>query len=187
MTKNLVFILACFVMISACQPTEKKQKSTPSGISEATVAAAVKAVSDKNPATDAALLGKGVKHAASLWRDADGTSEDFTKFCADNFIADPTLKEATSKRFSEYFESLYGHFNKLTLDLQENVQLLKGEVLPIDPMFAAYSPGAHLTNDLYDNKIAFIVALNFPYFSTEEKNQLGCKLDSAAMGICQTG
>jgi hypothetical protein len=186
MTKNLVFILACFVMISACQPTEKKQ-STPVGISEATVAAAVKAVSDKNPATDATLLEKGVKHAASLWRDTDGTPEDFTKFCAENFIADPALKEATFKRFSEYLESLFGHFNKLSLDLQENMHLMKGEVLPIDPMFAAYSPGAHLTNDLYDNKIAFIVALNFPYFSTEEKNQLGANWTPLQWGYARLG
>ena len=171
MIKNYLFILACIVMISACQPTEKKQGAL-IGISEATVFAAIKAITDKTQVSDAALLEKGVQHAASLWRDADGTPEEFISFCSENFIAGATQKEASFRRFSEYFESLYGHFNKLTLDMQENVQLQKGEVLPVDPLFAAYNPGAHLMNDFYGNKIAFIVALNFPYYPTEEKNIL---------------
>jgi hypothetical protein len=132
-------------------------------------------------------LEKGVRHAASLWRSTDGTPEDFVKFCIENFIADVAKKEATFYRFSEYFESLFGHFNKITLDLQENVQLMKGEVLDIDPMFAGYSPGAHLINDLYDNKIAFIVALNFPYYPTEEKNELGAGWTPLEWGYSRLG
>jgi len=186
MIKNFIFILACLVMISACQPTEKKQ-STPAGISEATISSAIKAVSEKIPGSNAALLEKGVKHAASLWRDTDGTPEDFIKFCSENYVADPAKKEASFNRFSEYMESLYGHFNKLSLNMQENVTLQKGEVLPIDPLFAGYNPGAHLINDLYDNKIAFIVALNFPYYSTEEKNQLGANWSSLEWGYARMG
>jgi hypothetical protein len=186
MIKNYFLILACFVMISACQPTEKKQ-SAPAAITEATVAATSKAISEKNPGSDAALAEKGVKHAASLWRDTDGTPEDFVKFCTENFVADPAKKEATFTRFSEYFESLYGHFNKLALDMQENVQLQKGEVLPIDPLFAGYNPGAHLMNDFYDNKIAFIVALNFPYYTTEEKNQSGAGWSPLQWGYARMG
>ena len=186
MIKNFIFILACFVMISACQKTEKKQGALV-GISEATVFAAIKAINEKNPGGDAALTEKGVKHAASLWRDADGTADEFITFCAEKFIADPAKKEASFTRFSEYFESLYGHFNKLTLDMQENVQLQKGEVLPIDPLFAGYNPGAHLMNDFYGNKIAFIVALNFPYYSTEEKNQLASGWSPLEWGFARMG
>jgi len=186
MIKNYILILACLVMISACQTTEKKQSATV-GISDATISGAIKSVSETYQGTDAALLEKGVRHAASLWRDTDGTPEDFIKFCTENFVADPAKKEATFTRFSEYFESLFGHFNKLTLDMQENVQLQKGEVLPIDPMFAAYNAGAHLMNDFYGNKIAFIVALNFPYFSTEEKNQLGAGWSSTEWGFARLG
>jgi hypothetical protein len=186
MIKYFIFTLVCLVMISACQPSEKKQ-ITPAGISEATIAATIKAISEKNQGSAAAMIEKGVKHAASLWRDADGTPEDFINFCNENFIADATKKEASFKRFSEYLESLYGHFNKMSLDMQENVQLQKGEVLPIDPLFAGYNPGAHLMNDFYGNKIAFIVALNFPYYSTEEKNQLGDKWTPLEWGYARLG
>ncbi len=174
-------------MITACQQPTQKETPVADAISNETIAATVKQVAEKFQLTETALLEKGVRHAASLWRTTDGTVEDFTKFCADNFIADPAKKEATFYRFSEYFESLFGHFNKITLDLQENVQLMKGEVLDIDPLFAGYSPGAHLASDFYDNKIAFVVALNFPYYSTEEKNESGTAWTPLEWGYSRLG
>jgi len=186
MIRNFIFILACFVMISACQPTEKQQSAS-GVITEATVLCTVKAISEKNKNCNVPLLEKGVKYAASLWRVDDGTPANFIQFCTENYLADPAKKEASFKQLSEYMESLYGHFNKLSLDMQENVQLQKGEVLSIDPLFAGYNPGAHLMNDFYDNKIAFIVALNFPYYSTEEKNQLGSKWSPLEWGYARLG
>lgn len=188
MIKNFMFILACVVMTTACQPTQKKTNAPPAvGISEATVAEAVKAIGNKIEGTKSGLIEKGVKHAASLWRDKDGTPSDFVKFCGENYISDPKQKEASFYRFSEYLESLNGHFNKLSLDMQQNVQLKKGEVLPIDAQFAAYNPGAHMINDFYDNKIAFIVALNFPYYTTEEKNELGDEWTPLQWGYARLG
>ena len=188
MIKNFIFILACVIMTSACQPTEKKPSiPPPSGITEGIIADAIKSIGDKITGTKSELIEKGVRHAASLWRANDGTPKDFVKFCSENYIADPAQKEASFYRFSEYLESLNGHFNKLSLDMQENVQLKKGEVLPIDAQFAAYNPGAHMINDFYDNKIAFIVALNFPYYSTEEKNISGPNWTPLQWGYSRLG
>lgn len=174
-------------MISACQKTETKHGALV-GISEATVFDAIKSIRDKNAGSNKPTLAeKGVKHAATLWLDADGTAEEFIQFCTENYAADPAQKEATFNRFSEYFESLFGHFNKLALDMQENVHLQKGEVLPIDPLFAGFNPGAHLMNDLYDNKLAFIVALNFPYYTTEEKNQAAADWSALEWGYARMG
>ncbi len=186
MIKNFIFLLASFVMISSSQPTEKEQ-SSPAGISEATITGAINAVQDEHRGGDFALLEKGARHAASLWRETDGTPDDFIQFCAKNYLPNQAAKEATFNRLAEYFESLWGHFNKLSLDMQENVQLMKGAMLPVDPMFAAYNPGAHLKNDLYGNKIAFVVALNFPYFTTEEKNKLGNNWTPLQWGYARMG
>lgn len=189
MIKTFTIILACFIMTTACNPTAKEKSSTsaPAGIQEAAIQEAIQSIESKIEGTKSGLIGKGVKHAAALWRESDGTAADFVKFCTENYIADPVQKEATFNRFCEYFESLYGHFNRLSLDMQENVQLKKGEVLPIDAQFAAYSPGAHLINDFYDNKIAFIVALNFPYYTTEEKNELAAKWTPLQWGYARLG
>lgn len=48
-----------------------------------------------------------------------------------------------------------------------------GPLHAIDEKFGAYSPGAHLTDDLYASKIGFMIALNFPKVSLEEKEALG--------------
>lgn len=184
-----MFVLACAVMTTACQPTknEKSPSPTVAVITEATVQEAIKSVESKAGAANSGMIGKGVKHTASLWRENDGTATDFMKYCTENFISDPELKKATFYRLSEYFESLNGHFNRLSLDMQENVQLKKGDVLPVDAEFAAYNPGAHLINDFYHNKIAFIVALNFPYYTTEEKNQLASAWTPLEWGYARLG
>lgn len=173
------------VLFSACQPAVKKQITPEAGISAETISNAIKSISDQG--SSAEMREKGVNHVASLWRDTDGTPEEFIQFCSDNFITDPVKKEAEFTRFAEYFESINGHFNKLSLDMQENVQLMKGEVLPIDPLFAAYNPGAHLISDLYDNKIAFVAALNYPYFSTDEKNDMGNNWTPLEWGYARLG
>jgi hypothetical protein len=187
MVRNLTFILTIILMITSCQKPVQKETPVADSISNENISATVKQVAEKYRLSETVLLEKGVRHTASLWRTSYGTAEDFTQFCTENFIADAAKKEATFYRFSEYFESLFGHFNKITLDLKENVDLQKGEVLPIDPMFAGYSPGAHLMNDLYDNKIAFIVALNFPYYSTEEKNLSGSSWTPLEWGYSRLG
>lgn len=192
MVKNYIFILLCCIMISACQPSNNKQIAPGSGkmdvvIPETAITSAVKAICGDTRSVDTPLIGKGVRHAASLWRSGDGATDDFIKFCKENYIADPTKKEATFYKLTEYIESLFGHFNKLSLDMQENVQLQKGELSTIDPLFAAYNPGAHLMNDFYENKIAFIIALNFPYYSTEEKNSLGAGWTSLQWGYARLG
>jgi hypothetical protein len=42
-------------------------------------------------------------------------------------------------------------------------------MLKVDPLFAAYDPGAHVTEDLFRNRLAFVVLLNFPLASLQEK------------------
>ncbi len=40
-------------------------------------------------------------------------------------------------------------------------------------MFGNYSVGSHLSDDLYSNKIAFVIALNFPTITLEERKKSG--------------
>ena len=36
-------------------------------------------------------------------------------------------------------------------------------------MFGSYSPTAHFSDDFFANKIAFVIALNFPYYTPARK------------------
>lgn len=118
-------------------------------------------------------IKRGVEQVAKLWREEDGSKEDFEKFCMENFIADDMELDLAFNKVSKNWESLSGHMNKMTLDLNETLHLDKGEIRPIDLKFGAYNPASHLTEDMFKNKIGFIVALNFPFYSLDEKIELG--------------
>ncbi|MCX6239965.1 MAG: hypothetical protein NTY07_20875 [Bacteroidia bacterium] len=169
--KRLMILL--FAGFSACTGPAPKE-TTPSVqlfVSETTINQTIDSLKQKKGITNVIRLEKGVKHAASLWHAEDGTSDDFVIFCKTNYVVNETERELLFDKVSKNFESIFGHFNKMSLDLKENVDLNNGPMLEIDKEFSAYSVGAHLLSDLYSNKIAFIVALNFPYYSLEEKGK----------------
>jgi len=141
----------------------------------------------KKEVQDLDRIGKGVKHAASLWRIEDGSAADFAAFCKLNFIAKEGERELFFDKVSKNLESIYGHFNKITLDLKENIDLNNGKTLDIDKEFSAYSVGAHLLDDLYANKIAFMIALNFPYYTLEEKGKLDHSFSRKAWAMVRLG
>jgi hypothetical protein len=152
----------------ACTPAAQKKAVIPSSAVEQVIDTLLQ----KNR-PDSILIGKGVKQVSRLWQETDGSEADFIRFCVDHYIADPTEKEQIFLKISDYLEAIQGNFNEMSLQLQRHVHEATGSLLPVDEWFAAYSPGTHLTDDLYANKIAFVIALNFPELSLEEKEQLG--------------
>ena len=168
-------ILFSVLLIASCTATVKNepQKMNNFRISEKSVKDAVDSLTVKYGSALSPIFQKGVKHAASLWTSVDGTEAEFVHLCTSGFVGDPKNRSLLLKKLSDYFESIGGHFNKITLDLRKNVDLNNGELLEIDKIFSGYSVGAHLNEDLYMSKIAFIVALNFPYYTLSEKEALG--------------
>ncbi|NPA37166.1 MAG: hypothetical protein GXO47_10000 [Chlorobi bacterium] len=142
-------------------------------ISETTINNVVKTLKEDADKSSYDRLERGVKHAASLWRKSDGTEQDFTAFCKNNFITNPDELYTVFKKAERNVEILYGYFNEITLGLRKPLDEPMGEIKPIDEMFGSYSVGAHLIEDMYRNKIAFYIALNFPYYSLQEKNERG--------------
>lgn len=132
-------------------------------------------------------ITRGVKQVASLWQKQDGSVEDFETFCVKNYIGDEKERETVFKKMSRNFEIILGHFNKITLDLQWPLHIDEGELHSIDQVFGGYSPYAHLTQDFYNNKIAFIAALNFPFYSLEEKTALGEKWSRKEWAYARVG
>jgi len=127
----------------------------------------------KNGEAQKLRIDRGVQQAAAFWRAGDGGAEEFVKFCKLNFIADPDRLQTLFKRIETNFEVLYGHLNKISLDLKRPLQLDWGEILPIDERFGQFDPAAHVCDDMFDSKIAFEILLNFPTYSLAEKTALG--------------
>ena len=185
--KYLIFFAT--IILTACTTTvktEPKKMNNPRP-TEQCIQTAVDSLILKNGETMKLSIEKGVRHAASLWTSTDGTESEFISFCVKNFIGDQHSKELLLSKLSSYFESIGGHFNKITLDLRQNVDLNNGELLDIDRIFSGYSVGAHLQDDLYKNKIAFVVALNFPYIPLKEKEGEGKNWSRAQWAAARMG
>ena len=91
------------------------------------------------------------------------------EFARKYFISDPKLLDQTFTRFQTNFEQMDGHLLEIGRELRRPSDLDVGPLLDVDPLFAAYDPGAHVTEDLFGNKLAFVALLNFPLATLEEK------------------
>ncbi|MDL2256236.1 hypothetical protein LJC38_06600 [Parabacteroides sp. OttesenSCG-928-K15] len=126
----------------------------------------------KNP-SEKSNIEKGVHQVARLWQEKDGDEAAFNTFCLENYIADPAERKEVFLKISDYMEAIYGHFSQMSQKLGWHVTIETGPIHNVDYMFSTLSPRAHLTEDLYDKKIAFVIALNFPKLTLQEKEALG--------------
>jgi len=169
------YIMLLLIIAVGCSPQKKGEKSGSAmqAIDDATITTLMGSITADMPGADTRLLEKGIRHAASLWRQEDGTAAEFSDFVKNNYIADPAKRKQVFLKISNFLESLSGNFNEIVIDLRKNLDEATGEIDDVDKMFGTYSPGSHLSDDFYTNKIAFYIALNYPYYTLAEKEELG--------------
>ena len=116
---------------------------------------------------------RGIAQVSALWRTEDGNAEAFTSFVRESFAGTQAEIDAMFKRFEHNQEMILGHAQEVRRELNAPSDLDVGPVAPYDEAFAAWDPTAHLLDDLFDNKLAFAVLLNFPLTSLDERTQQG--------------
>jgi hypothetical protein len=114
-------------------------------------------------------IQKGLSQAAKFWRSEDGDSQEFEAFARKNMIVDQAVLDETFKRLEFIYEQLNGHLLEISRDLRRQSDLDLGPILPVDEILAGYDPSAHISDDFFKNKLAFVVLLNFPLTSLEER------------------
>lgn len=169
----IVLLAATIVCLSACN--KKNNDATMNNIDQTCVKKTVKALCEKYAGMEGIedRIARGVEQAAAFWTEADGTPAEFEDFCMENFVADPDERARMAAQLEQNFESLWGCFNKMNVDLNLPIHVDGPEPTQLDELFGAYSPSAHFIDDMFEQKIAFIVVLNFPFYTLEEKNTLG--------------
>lgn len=177
MKKLFLLLIVPFIMAFGWHSTNPSHvnadKYTRTSFSKAiSVDEIIQTLEAKYGTKEKARIEKGIKQAASFWTDADGDAAAFKELCITNFTTGDSLKTLFN-RFSDNFEILIGHFSKVSLDLKVPLQLDQGEILAIDDIFGGYDPSAHFNDDFFNNKVAFIVIMNFPFYSLKEKEELG--------------
>ncbi|MHB9055812.1 MAG: hypothetical protein ACYC2P_06630 [Paludibacteraceae bacterium] len=142
-------------------------------ISDKVVSDVTKTVLDSVGESNRFRVERGVKQVADLWIESDGSADEFTKFCIENFIADTARLDVLYKRLEHNFEILSGYYNEMDVKLKEPIQLEGFDQTSVDMLFGGYDVRAHMDEDFFTNKIAFVTALNFPFYTLEEKTKFG--------------
>ncbi len=141
-------------------------------ITEAAINSIVDTISKRNPNPDSPeRLKAGVRQAAMQWKIEYGDSDVFKNFCIENYAETPEKRRALFDRLSVALEALWGGFNKISVELKKPMHLVGDTLSHIDYILGAYDPSSHLSEDFYDNKIAYLTILNFPFYTLEEKEK----------------
>jgi hypothetical protein len=114
-------------------------------------------------------LQRGMKQVARFWRAEDGDPAAYEDLIRRHFAGDPATLDALFNRLQFVLESFGGHMNEIGRDLRWQSDLDLGPIYPFDEILAAYDPSAHFNDDAFRNKLAFVVLLNFPITTLEER------------------
>jgi hypothetical protein len=116
---------------------------------------------------------RGLSQVAAFWRVQDGDEEVFRDFVLSNYAGSGDVRDQLFFRSQDLLEQLDGHMLEITRELRMQSDLDRGEILPFDEIMAGYDPSAHVTEDLFANKFAFTVLLNFPLTTLQERLEQG--------------
>ncbi|HKM83761.1 MAG TPA: hypothetical protein VJY15_22750 [Candidatus Acidoferrum sp.] len=120
-------------------------------------------------------IQRGLLQMSEYWRAQDGDAAEFEDFVRTNFAGDPATLDAMFNRYERLLEQLSGHMHEINREFRQQADLDIGPMLPFDGIFAAYDPAAHVLDDFFANKGAFVVLLNFPLTTLEERLTQGPK------------
>lgn len=112
---------------------------------------------------------RGLKQVGDFWRDEDGDAAAFEALVRDHFADNAGMRKALFERMQRLLEQVNGHMTELRYELKLQTDLDLGLVYPFDELWSGYEPAAHINDDLFKNKLAFVVLLNFPVTTLEER------------------
>ncbi len=185
--KSFLFILAIVFAMSGCGGPEMKTQEKVPSISQNTIDNVINTLLDEHGGKQRFRINRGVNQVAELWRSADGDEGAFVSFCKVQFIADENELESVFEKLMVNYEIINGNMLRIKKDLMRPLHLDMGPIHPVDVMFGSYEPGAHVREDFFNNKIAFVVALNFPYYSLEEKAEKGANWNRKEWAYARVG
>lgn len=125
--------------------------------------------------TERVRLLRGMRQVASIWRHDDGDEKAFVEFVRKYFAGSQAELDTMFVRFQHLLEQLDGHMLEVTREFRRQSDLDIGPIRPHDELFAAYDPKAHVSEDFFANKIAFVALLNFPLTTLSQKLEEGEK------------
>jgi len=169
--KHAAICLAAMCGVSCSTAKKTNESNEKSNIGEQVIVSIIEKL--KPAVQDSLTLERGIRQCAFLWRSADGNETEFSEFVTNNYASSPESKKALFDKLSTAYERIFGCYGQLSVDLQKPVILKGPEPDNVDYILSTYSPSAHIYDDFFANKLAFITILNFPNYTLAEKNEEG--------------
>ena len=137
-------------------------------VDEKTRSATIRQLIETHGEAQDARIRLGVTQVAERWWAEDGDAESFATFCDERFIADDVVLHETFLRLQDAMEQIDGHLHEVRRELTEPMQLDTGPVSELDQLLGGIDLAAHVDEDLYSGKVAFVALLNFPVYTLAE-------------------
>jgi hypothetical protein len=118
---------------------------------------------------------RGLQQVSEFWRAEDGDSAAFSSFALENFAGTAPAVDTMFTRFQRLLEQYDGHTQEISREFRNQADLDVGSIQPYDAAFGGYDPAAHFSDDMFGNKLAFTVLLNFPLTTLSQRLSEGTK------------
>jgi hypothetical protein len=118
-------------------------------------------------------IQRGLQQVAEFWRSEDGDAVAFEDFVRASFAGDQATRDTMFNRLEHLLEQLGGHMHEISREFRQQMDLDLGPVLPFDEIIGGYDPSAHVLDDFFQNQLAFVVLLNFPLTTLDERLKEG--------------
>ena len=126
---------------------------------------------------------RGVRHLSDLWFEENGNGDDFQEFCLKQFIpSGPELDHALNIA-EQQFSAINGYRRELSLALDYPLVTMTRPITELDRLFS----DSKITIDFFKSKLALAIALNFPYYTNEEKDEFGAKWSRKKWAMVRLG
>jgi len=166
--KNILFVISlCLFLLIGGSMSAKD-------IDNRDISKLIEEMKKEVPESEYGRLERGITLIAPLFTSEDG---DLKAFVRENFIKDRETLDKTFDRFVQNMEVLNGSMLLISREIAKPLQLDIGEPLKIDYIFGEYNPAAHIIDDFFRNRLAFIMLLNFPSYELQDKIILSGKWD----------
>lgn len=115
----------------------------------------------------------GVERVAACWTPADGSADEFTRFCTEHYVAGAEDRTRLLARLETVLSKTQGHLQEVSRTVRRWSELTGDELPGIDGLLAGFDPAPDLAEQLYAQRIAFLLLLNFAPPTLEQMQRDG--------------
>ena len=180
---SLIRYLACLaiLVITGCA-NNGSEKSNKSFINDESIRMVQDQITKKPGQQSSELIIKGTAQLAKNWRSSDGSNKDYVQFCLSNFLVPSDLKP-NFQRILKNQEKQNGYLAKICYSINESESFTDVKEEKVDLFFRKSIPEANI----YKEKLAFFIQLNFPFYTLDEKRKNGKNWDREKWAMVRLG